>query len=98
MYYRIGMKKHKKITSEERDKIARWVNQKVGVREIARRLGRSHSSICAELARNAHKEAGYVAIHAQLLADERKTKARERHPLKSAEILAYVHEKLRRGW
>ena len=91
-------KGHKKITSDERDKIAQWISQKVGVREIARRLGRSHGSICAELERNAHKEAGYVAIHAQTLANERKAKARKRHPLKSDEVFAYVHLKLRRGW
>ena len=83
-------KGHKKITSDERDKIAQWISQKVGVREIARRLGRSHGSICAELERNAHKEAGYVAIHAQTLANERKAKARKRHPLKSDEVFAYV--------
>ncbi len=91
-------KSHKKITSEERDKIAQWVSQKVGVREMARRLGRSHSSICGELERNAHREAGYVAIHAQQLTDERKREARKREPLKGAKIFAYVHRKLRCGW
>jgi transposase, IS30 family len=91
-------KGHTKISAEERDVIAQWVSQKVGVREIARRLGRSHSSICTELARNTHKEAGYVAIHAQQLTNERKREARKRHPLKNKQIFAYVHAKLRRGW
>ncbi len=91
-------KGHKKITSEERDKIAKWINQKVGVREIARRLERSHSSICAELVRNSHKEAGYVAIHAQELTNQRKRGARKRHPLKNKQIFAYVHVKLHYGW
>jgi len=94
----MSKKGHTKITSEERDKIAQWVSQKVGVREIARRLGRSHSSICAELERNAHKEAGYVAIHAQQLTDKRKLEARKRQPLKNREIFAYVHDKLSHGW
>src|SRR3989344_1267961 len=98
MYYPIGMKKHKKITSEERDNIAKWVSQKVGVREIARRLGRSHSSICDELSRNVHKEAGYVAIYAQELTNKRKVEARKRQPLKNQQIFAYVHNKLRKGW
>ena len=94
----MSKKGHKKITSEERDKIAQWVSQKVGVREIARRLGRSPGSISKELGRNSHKEAGYVAIHAQQLTDERKLEARRRKPLKNAEVFAYVHKKLRRGW
>lgn len=94
----MSKKGHKKIGSAERDRIAQWVSQKVGVREVARRLGRSHSSICDELERNSHKEAGYVAIHAQQLTDERKRKARKREPLKNAQIFAYVHQKLRRGW
>lgn len=91
-------KNHKKITPQERDTVAQWISQKVGVREIARRLQRSPGSISEELKRNTYKETGYVAIHAQQLTDERKTKAHKRHPLKNARIFAYVHEKLRRGW
>lgn len=86
------------MTSAERDRIAQWVSQKVGVREMARRLNRSPSSISEELARNTHKEAGYVAIHAQALTDERVEKARKRHPLKNEPIFVYVHKKLRCGW
>ena len=91
-------KNHKKITSQERDKIAQWISQKVGVREIARRLKRSPSSISEELKRNTHKEAGYVAIHAQQLTDKRKVEARKRQPLKNQRIFAYVHDKLSHGW
>src|SRR3989344_2884794 len=91
-------KKHNKIRSEERDRIAQWVNQGVGVREIARRLNRSPSSISDELQRNNHTEAGYVAIHAQRQTEERMRKARARHPLKNADIFAYVLAKLRCGW
>lgn len=65
---------------------------------MARRLKRSPSSISDELDRNKHKEAGYVAIHAQQLTDERKTEARKRHPLKNARTFAYVYAKLRHGW
>lgn len=89
---------HKKITSQERDKIAQWISQKVGVREIARRLKRSPSSISEELKRNTHKEAGYVAIHAQQLTDERVKEARKRPALKGAQIFTYVCAKLRCGW
>jgi len=97
-YHRGMSKKHHKISSEERDKIAQWVSQKVGVREIARRFGRSPSSVSEELLRNSNKEAGYVAIHAQQLTSERVRAARKRHLLKNAVVFAYVHEKLRHGW
>jgi len=91
-------KNHTKITPSERDKIAKWMHQKVTIREIGRRLERSPGSICDELKRNNHKEAGYVAIHAQSLADKRKKEARGRHPLKSEDVFGFVHKKLRRGW
>jgi len=88
----------KKLNAEERDRIAIWRGQGVRVREIARRLEREPSTISRELSRNGHAEAGYVAIHAQRLAEERKTAARTRHPLKDPETYAYVHDKLRSGW
>ncbi len=91
-------KKHNKISSAERDKIAQLVSQKVGVREIARRLARSPSSISDELTRNSHKEAGYIAIHAQQLTNERRMSAGKRCPLKNNKIYAYVLGKLLLGW
>lgn len=91
-------KNHKKIISQERDNIAQWMSQKVGVREIARRLKRSPSSISDEIKRNWHKEAGYIAIHAQQLTDKRKLEARKRQPLKNRRIFSYVHDKLSHGW
>lgn len=91
-------KKHTKITSTERDIIAQLSSQKVGIREIARRLRRSPSSISDEISRNKHKEVGYVAIYAQQLTNERKVHARKRHPLKNAGIFAYVLKHLRKGW
>jgi transposase, IS30 family len=91
-------KKHNKITADERDIIAQWRSQKVGVREIARRLNRSPSSISDELRRNDHEEADYVAIHAQRLTDERRHKARKPRSLDNAELYAYVRMKLYHGW
>lgn len=89
---------HTQLTAEERDQIALWKSQSVSLREIARRLGRSISTISDEVARNSHMDAGYVAIHAQRQAERRKSVAGQRHPLKDAETYAYVHDKLRSGW
>lgn len=89
---------HKKLQSYERDHIAKWFNQGISEREIARRLHRSVSTISDEIQRNSHRKAGYVAIHAQLCAQERRKAAGKRHPLKDPHIYAYVLDKLRSGW
>lgn len=65
---------------------------------MARRLGRQPSTISRELQRNGHTVSGYVAIHAQQLADDRKAAAGRRHPLKDPDTYAYVLDHLRRGW
>ena len=46
------MRAHRKLTSDERDKIAYWYAVGEGIREIARRLRRSPSSISDEIKRN----------------------------------------------
>ncbi|WP_369823643.1 helix-turn-helix domain-containing protein, partial [Acetobacter sp. DsW_063] len=43
------------LTLSDRRMIALLKDQKVGVREIARRLCRHHSTISRELCRNAHR-------------------------------------------
>ena len=45
-------KQHTKITSEKRDLIAVWNQQGVSLRQIAKRLERSVSSISDEIQRN----------------------------------------------
>ncbi len=57
------MQKHKKITPQERDKIAIWHSNGISLREIGRKLGRNVSSISREVNRNRFGE-HYVAIHA----------------------------------
>jgi len=89
---------HHNLTSEERDEIARLRAQGKGVRAIARALTRSPSSVCDELHRNRFQD-GYVAIHAQRLADDRKARApAAKHPLKNSWLENHVLGKLRRGW
>ena len=88
---------HIKLTAQERDMIAVWIGGRVKLREIARRLGRSVSTISDEVKRNNY-QGNYVAIHAQSVTDERKIKARKRHPLKDEATYAYVLKKLGCGW
>lgn len=71
--------------------------QGVRVREIGRLLDREHSTVLRELRRNRFGQ-GYNAIHAQHVAEERKSLAGRRHPLKDNATYAYVLEKLKEGW
>lgn len=95
-------KHHSKLTAHERDLIATWKGGEISLREIARRLGKSHSTIIEEVKRNSfHDGRGkyyYVSIWAQSQTKKRARKARERHPLKNSEIYSYVLKKLRNGW
>lgn len=85
------------IQPNERDKIAVWLGQGISQRTIAKRLKRSVSSISAEVARNSF-HGYYVAIHAQRVAEHRKSQAGKRPALKSERVYAYVLDKLRCGW
>lgn len=91
------MTKRGKLTEEERDRIAVLRGQKIGVREIGRLLNREHSTISREVERNRFGQ-GYHALHAQHLAEERKSNAGKRQPLKDPATYAYVFEKLHEGW
>lgn len=87
------------IQPNERDLIAVWVSQGLTVREIAKRLKRSPSSISREVSRNESVKNGvYVAISAQAKADRICQETRKQHPLKDPVIYSYVLERLRRGW
>ena len=88
---------HTKLTAQERDMIAIWIGGGIKLREIARRLTRSVSTISDGVKRNNY-QGNYVAIHAQSVTDERKINARRRHPLKDTATYAYVLKKLKCGW
>lgn len=88
---------HNKLTAQERDLIAVLRGGGIGIREIARRLKRSPSTISEEITRN-NFEGVYVAIHAQYETDKRKELARRRHPLKDRDTYSYVLKHLEAGW
>ena len=96
-----SIKHHTKLTPAERDLIAVYLGGGVKVREIARRLGRSPSTVSEEIGRNSFVQEGksyYVAIKAQSESDKRKNLSRKRHPLKNSLTYAYVLGKLEEGW
>ena len=61
------------LTIFERENIFLWSSQKISVREIARRLNRSASSISRELRRNS-KDNSYSPIIAQAMYQKRKSR------------------------
>ncbi len=85
------------LSFAEREEIALLRAQKLGVREIARRVGRSPSTISRELRRNAATRSGsltYRASTAQWHADRR---ARRPKPVKlvvNRELHRYVQDRL----
>lgn len=93
-----GIGEHHKISSHERDQIAWWVACGVPVREIARRLGRSPSTISDELRRN-RTDGVYGAISANRAAEARKRDCHRKYLLRGHPGLsAYVLDKLTCGW
>jgi len=92
------MKTHQKLTSQERDKIAYWHAIGESIREIARKLGRSPSSISEEIKRN-KVEGIYHSIRAHKASEARKRNCHKKYLLNTRPALkSYVIEKLELGW
>jgi transposase, IS30 family len=85
------------LSFEEREEIAILRAQGCGVREIARRLGRSPSTISRELRRNAATRGGrleYRASTAQWHADLRAQRPKQAKLAANAELRRYVQDRL----
>jgi len=81
----------------EREDIAVWHAQKLGVREIARRLGRSSSTISRELRRNASTRTWrleYRASTAQWHAERRARRPKTVRLVASERLRGYVQDRL----
>lgn len=95
------MKNHKKIGKKERSLIARMLAQGKKIREIARELCRSPSTISSEVSRNQVWDKDkfvYESIVAQEEYEKRKSKAGKRTPLKNKWVYQYVINHLQLGW
>ena len=92
------MNKHHKITALERDQIAWCLACGITIREMARRLGRSPSSISQELKRN-KTDGVYGSIKAHQAAEARKRHSHQKYLLSRHPVLRdFVLEKLKLGW
>jgi IS30 family transposase len=85
------------LSFAEREEIAIWKAQDVGVREIARRLGRSPSTISRELRRNASTRSHavvYRATTAQWHAERRASRPKVSKLAANDALCEYVQERL----
>lgn len=89
------------FTEKERYVISHLKSAKFSIREIARRLGRHHTSISREIKRNGPKYTDYAPYWyyvAQPVADNRRHKARSHRRQNHQPLVNYVMEKLRLDW
>jgi len=86
------------LDKTERTLIKDWINQGISLREIGRRLNRSHTTISRELRRNLWCGKHYYIRSAQEFYEYRLKNRAQRFRLKTPEIRNYVHQKLSIGW
>jgi IS30 family transposase len=85
-----------------RDRVCLFYNLRVGLslREIARKLNRSHTTLSREIQRNKSiaDGYGYCDLVAQCFADERKVCPRHSKRASNKKLKEYVLDKLKIGW
>ncbi|MDO8657716.1 MAG: IS30 family transposase [Candidatus Levybacteria bacterium] len=89
------IKNYNHLNLEEREELYALSLQNLSLRKIAKKLGRSQSSLTRELKRNRKIGSGYVACKAQIFADKRAKIQRTKAPLKNIQIFVYVREHLK---
>ncbi len=89
---------YKHFNYAERALIYWWRKEHLSLREMGRRLQRSHGSISRELRRNLWCGQPYFPRGAQQLYDYRLQDRTTRPRLKSPRLRKYVHQKLQMGW
>jgi len=92
-------KTYTQLNLKEREALHYMIWDKIPIREMARRLGRSPSTISREIKRNTpeHRRV-YMSHLAQSRYEERKRIVRERPRLKNQKIVDYVEKQLKDDW
>lgn len=87
---------------EERRKLAKWLEAKMPIPEIADRLGRHPSTIYRDIKRNRYTDTelpelnGYYALNAQDMYEKRR--AIHRKMIAHPELKAAIEDRLKAGW
>ena len=85
------------LSHAEREEIAILAAQDVCVREIGRRIGRPHTTVAREIARNGNRDGTYRARTAQQRAEDRSRRPKAGKLATNARLRAYVEDKLTTG-
>ena len=83
------------LSHAEREEIAVLHAQRLGAREIGRRIGRPHTTVSRELRRNGNRDGTYRALSAQRRAEDRARRPKPGKLSADPRLRAYVTEKLR---
>lgn len=91
---------YQRLTHEEREEISRQLAIGQSLREIAKNLGRSPSTISREVSKGSANRYIYRALRAQSRAyrNYKKRRGSKRKLAINIELQVYVHEKLRLKW
>lgn len=89
-------KRYHHLTLIEREQIGMLKAEGLSLRQVAKSLGRSHSTLVRELKKN--DLIVYLPFRGYISAVCRRQFAKKGRSLKSAEVRAYVHEKIPLGW
>ena len=94
------MRCYRRLTMEEREEMSRWLVQGVGVREVARQLGREASTISREMRQGSCNRWTYRAVRADRRARRyaRGRKVGKRKLFRHAALAEVVRMRLRLRW
>lgn len=93
------MKGYTQLSLVEREQLFGLIKEGIALREIGRRLKRSHSTFLRELRRNAKYGVSYLPCRAQEKTDKRAVKQRRQASWKGPEVYLYIREHLKQdGW
>lgn len=93
-------RQYRRLSSQERERISRWLGKKKSMRWIGRKLGRSASTISREIgagSRNRWTYRATIAIKRSRRNARKRKKGKHKLAL-NARLRKYVHEKLRLHW
>lgn len=91
-------KKYDHLSLEERERLYALREQGQSFREIAKQLGRAHTTLSREYRRHAKYGKEYLPCKAHQKAQKMASKQRTKAPLKNPTVFLYAREKLREGW
>ena len=86
------------FTTGEREKLLQLKAQGIKQIEMARKLGRSRSSVSRELRRNCSEDGSYSAFEAEEKYHQRRKRCVRKRSLDNLDLKNYVTEKLREYW